>query len=150
MFWNRYREAFIVGLSLLAGIVLTVLAFLNLLVIGALIPALGAGFGALCLWIAAFVSASLLRQSPEYERCVCARALRTVVSALALMGVVYIVYHFATKGFDLDINMVNAIFLFAGIIMHGNIANYIRAVKTASAASAASSSSSRSTPASWA
>jgi len=87
MFWNRYREAFIVGLSLLAGIVLTVLAFLNLLVTGALIPALGAGFGALCLWIAAFVSASLLRQSPEYERCVCARALRTVVSALALMGV---------------------------------------------------------------
>ncbi|MCI5956205.1 MAG: hypothetical protein MRZ54_04405 [Clostridiales bacterium] len=87
MFWNRYREAFIVGLSLLAGIVLTVLAFLNLLVTGALIPALGAGFGALCLWIAAFVSASLLRQSPEYERCVCARALRTVMSALALMGV---------------------------------------------------------------
>lgn len=86
MFWNRYREAFIVGLSLLAGIVLTVLAFLNLLVIGALIPALGAGFGALCLWIAAFVSASLLRQSPEYERCVCARALRTVVSALGADG----------------------------------------------------------------
>ena len=54
---------------------------------------------------------------------------RILAYALALMGVVYIVYHFATKGFDLDINMVNAIFLFAGIIMHGNIANYIRAVK---------------------
>lgn len=87
MFWNRYREAVIVGLSLLAGIVLTVLAFLNLLVTGALIPALGAGFGALCLWIAAFVSASLLRQNPEYDRCVCFRALRTVASALALTGV---------------------------------------------------------------
>lgn len=84
MFWNRYREAAIVGLSLLAGIVLTVLAFLNLLTPGALIPALGAGFGALCLWIAAFVSASPLRQNPEYGRCVC---LRTAIGALALMGV---------------------------------------------------------------
>ena len=54
---------------------------------------------------------------------------RILAYALALRVVVYIVYHFATKGFDLDINMVNAIFLFAGIIMHGNIANYIRAVK---------------------
>ncbi|MCI6377915.1 MAG: hypothetical protein MR842_09260 [Clostridiales bacterium] len=87
MFWNRYREAAIVGLSLLAGIVLTVLAFLNLLTPGALIPALGAGFGALCLWIAAFVSASPLRQNPEYGRCVCLRALRTAIGALALMGV---------------------------------------------------------------
>ena len=85
MFWNRYREAAIVGLSLLAGIVLTVLAFLNLLTPGALIPALGAGFGALCLWIAAFVSASPLRQNPEYGRCVCLRALRTAIGALALL-----------------------------------------------------------------
>lgn len=54
---------------------------------------------------------------------------RILAYALALMGVVYIIYYFATKGFDLDINMVNAIFLFAGIIMHGNIVNYIRAVK---------------------
>lgn len=56
---------------------------------------------------------------------------RILAYTFALMGVVYIIWHFATKGFDLDINMVNAIFLFAGIIMHGNIANYIAAVKNA-------------------
>lgn len=56
---------------------------------------------------------------------------RILAYALALIGVVHISYHFATKGFDLDINMVNAIFLFVGIIMHGNIANYIVAVKNA-------------------
>lgn len=50
---------------------------------------------------------------------------------LSLLGFAYIVYHFATKGFNLDINMVNTIFLFAGIIMHGKIANYIQAVKNA-------------------
>ncbi|HHT50730.1 MAG TPA: short-chain fatty acid transporter [Eubacteriaceae bacterium] len=56
---------------------------------------------------------------------------RIIAYAFALMGIIYIVYHFATKGFDLDINMVNAIFLITGIVMHGNFANYINAIKNA-------------------
>lgn len=48
---------------------------------------------------------------------------------IGIMGWVYIVYAFAVKGFSaLDINLVNFIFLFSGIILHGNIANYVRAV----------------------
>lgn len=54
-----------------------------------------------------------------------------VAGLLALLGLVYIVYHFATKGFSLDINLVNAIFLFVGILMHKNIASYLRSVKAA-------------------
>jgi short-chain fatty acids transporter len=50
---------------------------------------------------------------------------------LGLLGMVYIVWHFATKGFSLDINLVNAIFMFIGIIMHKNIASYLKAVKAA-------------------
>ena len=50
---------------------------------------------------------------------------------LGLLGMVYIVWHFATKGFSLDINLVNAIFMFLGIIMHKNIASYLKAVKAA-------------------
>jgi short-chain fatty acids transporter len=56
---------------------------------------------------------------------------RILAGLLALMGVVYIVWHFYTKGFSIDINVVNFIFLIAGILLHGNISNYLRAVKSA-------------------
>lgn len=36
-----------------------------------------------------------------------------------------------TKGFALDLNIVNAIFFFAGIYLHGTMANYVKAVKDA-------------------
>lgn len=48
---------------------------------------------------------------------------------IGIMGWVYIIWAFATKGFSaLDINMVNFIFLFTGIILHKNVANYVKAV----------------------
>ncbi|MGJ9457659.1 short-chain fatty acid transporter [Oceanobacillus sp. CF4.6] len=37
---------------------------------------------------------------------------------IGVMGLAYMVYHFATNGFDLNINIVNFIFLFLGIILH--------------------------------
>ena len=61
----------------------------------------------------------------------CLNHSRLLAGALALLGVFYIVYHFSTKGFNLDINLVNFIFLVGGILLHGNIANYLRAVKSA-------------------
>lgn len=52
--------------------------------------------------------------------------------ALSAMGFIYIIYRFATKGIaGLDIDLLNAIFLFGGILLYGNIANYVRAVKEA-------------------
>ena len=50
---------------------------------------------------------------------------------LGMLGMVYIGWHFSTKGFSLDINLVNAIFMFLGILMHKNIASYLKAVKAA-------------------
>ena len=51
---------------------------------------------------------------------------------LGLMGLIYVVWSFGTKGIAaLDINLLNAIFLFGGIILYGNIANYVCAVKDA-------------------
>ncbi|MFS0823175.1 short-chain fatty acid transporter [Bacillus sp. 1P02SD] len=42
-----------------------------------------------------------------------------IVSMLiGIMGLGFIVYHFVTKGFDLNINIVNFIFLFLGILLH--------------------------------
>ncbi|RDW14970.1 short-chain fatty acid transporter [Oceanobacillus chungangensis] len=37
---------------------------------------------------------------------------------IGIMGLTYIVYHFATNGFDLNINIVNFTFLFLGILLH--------------------------------
>jgi short-chain fatty acids transporter len=47
---------------------------------------------------------------------------------ICALGVAYIVYHFATKGFDLNLNIVNAIFLFLGMILHRTVASYVKAV----------------------
>ena len=56
---------------------------------------------------------------------------RIINTLLGLLGTVYIVYHFATKGFNLNLDIVNSVFLFAGIFLHGTVANYVRAVKNA-------------------
>ncbi len=43
-------------------------------------------------------------------------------------GLIVVVWHFATKGFDLNLNIVNFAFLFLGIILHKRPVNYVRAV----------------------
>lgn len=44
------------------------------------------------------------------------------------LGLAFIAYHFATKGFDLNINIVNFIFLFLGIILHGTPRRFLDTV----------------------
>ncbi|MDQ0189074.1 short-chain fatty acid transporter [Alicyclobacillus cycloheptanicus] len=48
-------------------------------------------------------------------------------AVIALMGIGYLVYHFWTGG-SLDINTLNAIFLFAGLLCHGTPMAYVQAV----------------------
>ncbi|MCX7779750.1 MAG: TIGR00366 family protein [Negativicutes bacterium] len=47
------------------------------------------------------------------------------------MGVVYLINHFITKGFDLNLNIVIFIFFIAGVILHMTPINYVRAVNEA-------------------
>ena len=47
------------------------------------------------------------------------------------MGIAALVYHFATKGAELDLNVVNFIFLFASIILHGTPKRFLDAVTDA-------------------
>lgn len=49
----------------------------------------------------------------------------------ALGGVIYLVRHFTTKGFDLNLNIVIFIFLILGVIFHLKPINYVRAVNEA-------------------
>jgi short-chain fatty acids transporter len=46
-------------------------------------------------------------------------------------GVIFLVYYFATGGFNLTLNIVNFIFLILGIIFHGTPISYVRAITNA-------------------
>lgn len=56
---------------------------------------------------------------------------RIVAGLVALMGIVYTVYYFATKGLDLNLNIFNFVFLMVGLALHGSVARYIRAIQQA-------------------
>ena len=48
-----------------------------------------------------------------------------------LAGIAYLIYYFSTKGFALNLNIVNFIFMMFGIILHGTPRNYIDAMDEA-------------------
>jgi short-chain fatty acids transporter len=47
------------------------------------------------------------------------------------MGVVYLGHHFATKGFDLSLNIVICLFFIVGVLLHMTPINYVRAIDEA-------------------
>jgi MFS superfamily major facilitator transporter short chain fatty acids symporter len=56
----------------------------------------------------------------------------SVVSILlSVMGFIYIGYYLFTKGFALNLNLVNFIFLFLGILLHGTPRRYLNALAEA-------------------
>ena len=51
-------------------------------------------------------------------------------------GFVYIVYYFVQNGFTLGLNIVNMIFLFLGLLLHGDLRRYVDAIGEAAAGAA--------------
>lgn len=54
---------------------------------------------------------------------------RILCYLLAALGWVYLIWNFATKGFNLDMDIVNTIFLFIGLTLYGDLTQYVAAVK---------------------
>lgn len=50
---------------------------------------------------------------------------------IGAMGLVYVIYHFVQNGFDLNLNIVIFIFLFAGILLHRTPKRYLSQVENA-------------------
>ncbi|MFZ5968751.1 MAG: short-chain fatty acid transporter [Bacillota bacterium] len=50
---------------------------------------------------------------------------------IGMLGLVYIFYYFATNGFSLNLNIVNFIFLFLGILLHGTPKKFLAAISEA-------------------
>ena len=62
---------------------------------------------------------------------------------IALAGIIYVIHYFIVKskagvsiGNSLSLNIVNFIFLFAGILLHGNLRRYVDAIGDAAASAA--------------
>ena len=55
---------------------------------------------------------------------------------IGLMGLTYIIYYFGQNGFELNLNIVNFIFLFAGVILHGTPRRFLDAITAATKGSA--------------
>lgn len=53
---------------------------------------------------------------------------RLITLLVCLGGLIFIVYHFYTRGLDLNLNIVNFIFLIVGLLLHGTPISYVRAI----------------------
>lgn len=61
---------------------------------------------------------------------------RIISLLIGILVLGYIVYYFSTSGFNLTLNIVNTIFLFCGIILHGTPRRYVKAISEAAHSSA--------------
>lgn len=61
---------------------------------------------------------------------------RILWAIILIGGFVYIINYFITKGFNLDLNIVNMIFMFLGILLHGDLRRYVDAIGDAASGSA--------------
>lgn len=84
---KKWYDVLSVSVSLLSGIVFTILAFLNLLTAFTLGPILGIALGAFSLVLLTLGAVSLLRQEQHVNRCICAKGKRLLISALLLMAI---------------------------------------------------------------
>lgn len=62
------------------------------------------------------------------EKLECSRIMSILVVLIAL---VYLIRYFMTKGFNLDLNVVNLIFLMLGVLTHGTPIRYVEAITDA-------------------
>ena len=53
-----------------------------------------------------------------------------------MLGFAYIIYYFFTSGFNLGLNIVNMIFMFLGILLHGDLRKYVDAIGDAASGAA--------------
>jgi short-chain fatty acids transporter len=56
---------------------------------------------------------------------------RIAAALIWIPGLIFVVYWFATRGFELDLNIFNFAFLMVGLALHGTPIAYIRAIQEA-------------------
>lgn len=112
---NRCYDVIAVGVSILVGICLTILAAFNLITAGLLTPVFGLLLGAFSLLVLTLGGASLLRQNQSVNHCVCWRGKRLLFSAIWLVIVSAFTLIFALT--NLIIGLLLAFLLFTLIAL---------------------------------
>jgi short-chain fatty acids transporter len=79
------------------------------------------------------VDPSLIEEEPDkvYEISTPAQKIehsKVLWAIVLILGFAYIVYFFVNNGFNLGLNIVNMIFLFLGILLHGDLRKYVDAI----------------------
>ncbi|MGN4126879.1 short-chain fatty acid transporter [Lysinibacillus sphaericus] len=83
------------------------------------------------------VDPSLLKEEkvelPPAEKNFASRSERSYILTILIgaIGLIYLIHHFITKGFVLDLNVVNTIFIVLGIIFHGTPQRFLAAAQDA-------------------
>ncbi len=84
---SRYSDVFAVVISFIAGIVMALLSYNDLLTTGTTNALLALALGAFTLLLLVIVVTSLLRQNECYDRCIHQRGRRVLIYALLLIMV---------------------------------------------------------------
>ncbi|KXG08940.1 Short-chain fatty acids transporter [Anoxybacillus sp. P3H1B] len=56
---------------------------------------------------------------------------RILTYLIVALGYAYLIYYFVTNGFKMDVNTVNLIFFFTGLLLHGTPLSYMQAITNA-------------------
>ncbi|RNA66981.1 short-chain fatty acid transporter [Alteribacter keqinensis] len=56
---------------------------------------------------------------------------RLVSLVTGILGIIFLIYYLVQNGFDLNLNIVNFLFLFLGILLHGTPQNFLNSVASA-------------------
>lgn len=56
---------------------------------------------------------------------------RWIIFIAGLLGMLYLLYHFVTNGFSLDLNIVNLMFLTTALLLYGNVTELLQGLKEA-------------------
>jgi short-chain fatty acids transporter len=121
-------------LSSAIGVEHTLFTTLNLTIIALLVIGVPLLNRAMLPATATVASPELLRDPPRepIPRTTLAQRVddsRLLGLVVVLLAATYFVYHFATNGFGLTLNLVIGLFLFAGLLLHGSPERYSRAIQ---------------------
>lgn len=118
---RQYNNMLIGAISVIAGIIFTILSFFNFLTTGLLVPILGISSGAFSVILLTICAASLLRQNNPINRCLYRQGVRVLIPAMWLMAVAGFTLTFALTNVIIGLVLI---FLIFGLLTYNHLALY--------------------------
>ncbi|HIU15861.1 MAG TPA: hypothetical protein IAC49_05325 [Candidatus Ventricola intestinavium] len=116
---SRYYDAIAIGVSILVGVLLTILSAFNLITAGLLAPLFGILLGAFALLLLTLGAVSLLRQNHGFNQCVYQCGKRLLLPALWLVIVCAFTLLFALTNLIIGLILAFLIFTLISLTLFG-------------------------------